>query len=166
VRIRPSHYWRRTLRLARPEAIAAPACDAKGTIAMLSAAPQKALGWFSRAIAFLTTPFKFLGISGWKETGCPAEGRGRPVRDAQLSPDGFWTIDVLLEEIAIGAVPTDLSAARYLRLEVEPDTAAHEICGANPISAATDLAFGGAVVIDTDGPFLEVHPEEDFRIVS
>lgn len=29
-----------------------------------------------------------------------------------------------------------------------------------------ELAFGGAVVIDTDGPFIEVHPEEDFRIVA
>ncbi len=132
---------------------------------MLSAAPQKALGWFSRAIAFLTTPFKFLGISGWKETGCPSEGKGRPVRDAQHSTDGFWTIDVMLEELVIGNVAADLSAARYLRLEVEPDTAAHELCATNPITSTTQLAFGGDVVIDTDGPFLEVHPEEDFRIL-
>jgi hypothetical protein len=141
VRIRPSHYWRRQLREVRPEAIAAPACDARGTIAMLSAAPQKALGWFSRFLAFLTTPFKFLGISGWKETGCGSEGRGRPVRDAQHSTDGFWTIDVRLEELAIGGAP------------------------GNRIATTTDLAFGGAVVIDTDGPFLEVHPEEDFRLL-
>jgi hypothetical protein len=132
---------------------------------MLSREPQKALTWFSRFLAFLTTPFKFLGISGWKETGCEAEGKGRPVRDAQHSTDGFWTIDVALEEIAIGTNPVDLHPPRYLRLEVEPKTAAHDICATNPIGTATELAFAGAAVIDTDGPFLEVHPEENFRIV-
>jgi hypothetical protein len=28
------------------------------------------------------------------------------------------------------------------------------------------IEFGGAVVADTDGPFLEIHPEEDFRVVG
>ncbi len=28
------------------------------------------------------------------------------------------------------------------------------------------LSFGGPVVVDTDGPFLEVHPEDDFAIAS
>src|SRR5262249_58829313 len=115
------------------------------------------------AIAFLTTPFKFLGISGWKETGCPAEGRGRPVRDAQHSTDGFWTIDVLLEDLTIGAAPADLSSARYLRLEVEPDTAAHEICAANPSGPAADLRSRGSLCIDPRGPFLALHPGLYFR---
>lgn len=165
MKIRPAHYWRRQVRLARPERFAAPVCDPSGTITTLSRAPQKALSWFSRFLAFLTTPFKFLGISGWKETGCESEGKGRPVRDAQHSTDGFWTIDLALGEIAIGTTAVDLHSPRYLRLEVEPKAAAHEVCTKNPIGPATDLAFGGAVVIDTDGPFLEVHPEEDFRIV-
>jgi len=34
------------------------------------------------------------------------------------------------------------------------------------IESATELGFGVAVVIDTDGPILEVHPEEDFQIVG
>src|SRR6202011_938279 len=54
---------------------------------------------------------------------------------------------------------------RCLRLEAEPKTAAHHVCAKNPIGPATELAFGGAGVIDTDGPFLEDHPGEDFRIV-
>ncbi len=162
----PRHYWRRHLRRARPERFAAVPCDASGAIASLSRRPQPALSWFGRFIAFLTTPFKFLGVSGWEETGCDASGRGRPTRDAQHSTDGFWTIDIELESLAIGQKPADFSTPRYLRLEVEPETVAHDVCAANEIGPATDIAFGGAVVIDTDGPFLEVHPEQDFRILG
>jgi len=132
---------------------------------MLSRQPQATLSWFDRFIAFLTTPFKRLGISGWKETGCAGAGRGKPVRDAQHSTDGFWTIDVALDELSAGSMPADPGPQRYLRLEIEPDTAAHEICAATPIVAGTQLAFGGAIVIDTDADFLEIHPDEDFRIV-
>jgi hypothetical protein len=131
---------------------------------MLSRQPQAALSWFDRFIAFLTTPFKRLGISGWKETGCTGTGRGKPVRDAQHSTDGFWTIDVAVDELSIGSTPADTTPQRYLRLEVEPDTAAHEICAATPILAGTHLSFGGAIVIDTDADFLEIHPDQDFRI--
>jgi hypothetical protein len=133
---------------------------------MLSQQPQKALSWFDRAFAFLTTPFKFLGISGWKETGCDAEASGRPVRDAQHSTDGFWTIDVALASFSIGASAPDSVPSKFIRVEVEPGTAAHSVCAARRITASTDIGFGGPVVVDTDGPFLEVHPDEDFRVLS
>jgi len=152
------------LRERRPERFSAVACDAAATLGKLSGAPQPALSWFERAIAFLTTPFKFLGISGWQETGCAARASGRPVRDAQHSTDGFWTIDVALAAFAIGETAADLSAPRYVRLEVEPDTAAHRVCAGTRIRVGNLLEFGGAIVVDTDGPFLEVHPEDDFRI--
>ena len=162
--MRTRHYWRRRVREARPERLAAPVCDAAGTIAQLSTEPQAALSWFGRFVAFLTTPFKFWGISGWKETGCEAQASGRPVRDAQHSTDGFWTIDVRLEAFAIGTSPANSGTDRFLRVEVEPGTRAHDVCAATRVVAGTRLAFGGAVVVDTDGPFLEVHPEEDFRV--
>ena len=133
---------------------------------MLSREPQPALSWFDRTVAFLTTPFKFLGISGWKETGCSAQAAGRTVRGAQHSTDGFWTIDVELGAFVVGQTPANLATSLYVRLEVEPDTAAHAVCAARPIGQGAALAFGGAVVIDTDGPFLEVHPEEDFRVIA
>ena len=164
--MRLRHYWRRRVRERRPERFAATACDAPGTVAQLSADAQKALSWFARFIAFLTTPFKFLGISGWKETGCEATASGRPVRDAQHSTDGFWTIDVELEEFRIGTTSADLMSAKFLRVEVEPETKAHEVCAATRVLAGMKIAFGGAVVVDTDGPFLEVHPEEEFRIMD
>lgn len=162
--MRVRHYWRKRVREALPEMdAAAPPCDAAGTLGMLSASPQPGLSWFDRAIAFLTTPFKRLGLSGWKETGCEGRGGGAPVRDAQHSTDGFWTIDVALDRFSIGPLPGDLSRPRYLRLEIEPGTAAHEVCAASPPRSGTGISFGGAIVIDTDGPFLEIHPDRDFQ---
>ncbi len=158
------HYWRKSLGAAR--AAAPPACDATGTLAVLSRQAQPALCLFARALAFLTTPFKRLGISGWKETGCGSEGQGTPVRAAQHSTDGFWTIDVRLSVLVVGGDPADLSTPAFLRLEIEPGTAAHEVCAGRAIGPDTDVEFGGAVVIDEDGPFLEVHPDRDFRIAA
>lgn len=166
MRLRGRHYFRRKIRRRLPERFGALACDPKRTIAKLSAAPQPALSWFDRAIAFLTTIFKFLGISGWEETGCDAKAHGQPVRDAQHSTDGFWTIDVRLTAFEIGTTSADLTTPRFLRIEVEPGTEAHAVCAMSRIGPQTGLAFGGAVVIDADGPFLEVHPEEDFRILG
>ena len=166
MRIRAKHYWRREARQKRPERFAVVACDAQGTVGKLSLQPQPALSWFDRFVAFLTTSFKFLGVSGWEETGCEAKARGRPVRDAQHSTDGFWTIDVRLEEFRIGTASAGLTPPKFVRLEVEPDTKAHEVCAGKQVTAGMELTFGGAVVVDTDGPFLEVHPEGDFRIVS
>jgi len=163
---RVRHYWHHALRLARPERFAAAVCDAPKTVGMLSSAPQEKLSWFDRAIAFLTTPFKFLGVSGWKETGCEARAAGAPVRDAQHSTDGFWTIDVALESFAIRGNEADPTPPKFVRVEVEPRTSAHAVCAARRILAGTQLAFGGPVVIDIDGPFLEVHPDPDFRILG
>jgi len=129
---------------------------------MLSREPQESLGWLARAIAFLATPFKFLGISGWTDTGCHAEASGSPVRDAQHSTDGFWTIDVGLDALRIGGASAE--PRRFLRLEIEPGTRAHEICERSQVVAGAALCFGGPIVVDTDGPFLELHPDAEFEI--
>ena len=162
--MRPKHFWRRRIRKTRPERLAAAACDAAGTIARLSTEPEAALSWLGRFFAFLTTPFKYWGISGWEETGCEARAAGRAVRDAQHSTDGFWTIDARLEAFRIGTVSADLTAARFVRVEVEPGTKAHDACAGTRVLEGMRVAFGGAVVVDSDGPFLEIHPEEDFLI--
>jgi hypothetical protein len=159
--MRIRHYWRKHVEELEPARVRGAVCDAAGTVALLSVKPQDALGWFSRFIAFLTTPFKRLGISGWKETGCAGKGSGRPVRDAQHSTDGFYTIDVALEALRISAEAAP--EGRYLRLEVEPGTRAHEACAEAPVRQGQLVSFGGAVVIDTDGPFLDIHPDEEFK---
>ena len=163
MKARVRHYWRKRLSAGDAQ-LTSPPCDAPATISRLSRDPQPELSWFDRVIAFLTTPFKRLGISGWKETGCVGAGQGAPVRDAQHSTDGFWTIDVALAAFSIGPFAADPDPRRYLRLEIEPGTLAHRTCAAAPPRAGTALSFGGAVVIDTDADFLEIHPDEDFRI--
>ena len=138
-------------------------CDAGRTLAMLSVAPQPPLGWFSRTFASVFTPFKRLGISGWKQTGCTAVAVGLAVRDAQHSTDGFWTIDVALDSFAIDGQPA--AGVRFIRIEVEPHTTAHDVCEAAAIRRGSVLHFGGRVLIDTDGQgFLEVHPDRDFTV--
>jgi hypothetical protein len=148
----------------RPALLAVQVCDSAGTIRSLSDEPRPALGWFSRWIAVLTTPFKFLGISGWKETGCEARVLGSAFRAAQHSTDGFWTIDMELDEFKIGdACAPD---GRFVRIEVEPGTPAHATCANDAVIAGTQLELGGPIVIDTDsGGFLEIHPDADFRIL-
>jgi hypothetical protein len=140
---------------------AAVTCDVARTLRMLSVAPQPALGWFSRTFATVFTPFKRLGISGWKQTGCTAVAAGRAVRDAQHSTDGFWTIDVALDEFSIDG--HFAPAGAFIRIEVEPGTKAHAVCDAVTIRGGAVLHFGGRVLIDTDGQgFLEVHPDQAF----
>jgi len=164
MRVRPRHYWRKTLRSEVLRRMAAAVCRPEATLSMLAISPRPALSWLDRWIAFLTTPFKRLGIAGWTETGCAAQGAGSPVRDAQHSTDGFWTIDVELAACSIGSHEARLTSPRYLRLEVEPETTAHEICSSRPVREGMPLSFGGAVVIDEDAGFLEVHPDENFRL--
>jgi len=160
--MRIRHYWRKHIAAHEPARMLGIACDAPRTVAMLSKEPQDALGWFSRFIAIVTTMFKRIGISGWKETGCAGAGSGRPVRDAQHSTDGFYTIDVALLALTVG---TEVApAGRYLRLEVEPGTRAHEVCVEEPVKQGMLVTFGGALVVDTDGPFLEIHPDETFGV--
>jgi hypothetical protein len=160
------HYWRKRLAPEVAARTAAVTCNAAATLSKLSTAPQDSLSWFDRFIAFLTTPFKRLGISGWKETGCEGRGSGTPVRDAQHSTDGFWTIDVGLFAFTVAGSAADLSTPRYLRLEIEPDTKAHDACAKAPPKAGARLTFGGAIVIDTDADFLEIHPDEDFVVAD
>jgi len=164
VRIRHLWYHRAKRRRRRGNALLLPVvCDPPATIANLSSVPQPMVGWLSRWIAFLTTPFKFLGISGWTDTGCSGSGSGRLVRDAQHSTDGFWTIDVSLESFAIGG--EGATEGSFLRLEIEPGTPAHEVCSRRPVRAEDNVGFGGPLVVDTDGPFLELHPLGDFAVI-
>ncbi len=165
MRIRHLWYHHRNARSGwRAAFLSAAPCEPERTIGRLSAVPQPGLGWFSRMVAWFTTPFKFLGVSGWVVTGCSGGGFGRLVRDAQHSTDGFWTIDAALEEFAIGSLGAP--AGRFLRLECEPGTGAHDVCSERRLVAEDRIRFAGPIVIDTDGPFLEIHPADDFEAVN
>lgn len=162
--MKPKHYWLHELRRREPAQFAAPACDPDGVFRVLRDRPNDALSWFDRLVAVLTTPFKRLGISGWTPTGCAALARGVAVRDAQHSTDGFWTIDLSLSELTIGSLAAP--AGRYLRVEVEPGTAAHDVCAKSRIERGARIEVGGEVVIDEDPPrFPEIHPDAQFELL-
>jgi LysM domain len=134
-------------------------CDVQGTLSSLSKAPVATLGEIDEDIAPLTTMFKCMGIEGWINTGCEAVGRGHPVREAQHSQDGFWTIDLALEDLQIQGQHS--APGRFLRLEVRPNRPAHGVASAHLFTSVDEICFGGPVMIDK-GKWLEVHPYADF----
>jgi hypothetical protein len=136
-------------------------CDVDGTISSLSKLPVATLGEIDTDIAPLTTLFKCMSIFGWLNTGCEAVGRGHPARDAQHSDDGFWTIDLALDDLQIQG--KHAPAGRYLRLEIRPQRPAHGVALAHFFRPADQICFGGPVLIDK-GEWLEVHPIADFGI--
>lgn len=138
------------------------ACNAQWVVDQLSLAPQSSLSTFDRLLGFITNPFKEQGISGWVETGCTATAMAVPVRDGQHSTDGFWTIDARLISFNVGAfaAPPD----RFIRIEVRPGTQAHAMVDAHHVTPVDILLLNAPVLIDTDGPFLELHPNQGFQI--
>ena len=141
-----------------------PHCRAARTIRALSVAPQEKLDALDKASASLTTPLKKAGISGWKDTGCTADGVGLAVRDAEESAKDFFTLDVKLERFEMAGETA--SRGRFIRVEIWPQTRASTVARRTKLRKGTRVAFGGPVLIDEDGPFLEVHPDENLRVVS
>jgi hypothetical protein len=131
----------------------------------LSMTSQPRLSAFDEFIAFLSTPFKRLGISGWTKTSCSAGGVGQ-IKQIGLSTDGFITIDVWITNISVSCnhgttvgTTTSVNNKRYIRLEVEPDTEPHEYFRRTPFKESETIFFQGPILIDRDGDgFYEVHP--------
>jgi hypothetical protein len=136
---------------------AAAICNPDWVIGHLGRHPEARLDPASRDIGFLTTPAKRLGFGGWVDTGCEASAKGWPVRDAQHSTDGFWTIDVKLQEFVIQGRKMAGNQPRWVRIEVEPKTPAHQKAGARTNQF---ISFHGHVLIDTHhgDELIEVHP--------
>jgi len=141
-----------------------PRCNAARTLRRLSRKPQEGLDIVDIVTSGLTTPFKKLGIFGWRDTGCNAAVVGVPVREAQHSSGGFYTLDLRLSKLEIDAKRA--KNGRFLRIEIFPDTKAKDVASSTAITTSSTVYLGGPVVIDADGPFLEVHPGSDFRVVN
>ena len=141
-----------------------PRCHAASTLRRLSKKPQNGLDIVDIATSALTTPFKKLGLFGWRDTGCNAEVVGVPVREAQHSSGGFYTIDLRLLKFEVDGKLA--KAGRFLRIEISPDTLAKDVASKTAITPKSKVYLGGPVVIDEDGPFLEIHPGSDFRVVN
>lgn len=141
-----------------------PRCNHTVTMSRLSTKPQPALKDIDKVTAIATTPVKKTGISGWSDTGCTADAEGVLVRESAHSTEGFWTVDVRLDRFEIENVQAP--PGRFLRIEVAPGTKAHDVTSANVLPEGTHVAFGGPVLIDHDGDYLEVHPNATFRVVT
>jgi len=144
--------------------------DENYIIQHLSLHPQPRLSGFDEFIAFLSTPFKRLGISGWTKTSCSAGGFGQ-IRQIGKSTDGFITLDVWIANIAVACnhgaevgTTTSVNNKRFIRLEVEPGTEAHAYFERFAFKEGEIIYFQGPILIDRDGDgFYEVHPSRIWR---
>lgn len=132
-------------------------CNPDWVIDHLGTQAEGRLDEFDRVSGFFSTPLKRLGFGGWVDTGCEASAEGWPVRDAQHSTDGFWTIDVKLNQFTINGKTLPPNQQRFVRIEVEPNTPAHAKASAK---ANQFIQFGGHILIDTHHgeELIEVHP--------
>ena len=128
--------------------------------------PNPELTSCARRLGFFTTPFKRLGILGWRDLGMDVVAVGR-VEQVATSTDRFLTADLRLAELSAGWGQVELRDKRFLRAEVclrqlrLPD--AQRPCRGDLVRIA------GRLMWDADGRgFLEVHPQsvEDVEILE
>jgi hypothetical protein len=140
-------------------------CNARWVLNHLGTRSEPSLSAFDRDSGFFTTPLKRLGFGGWVDTACFAVASGAPVRTAQHSTDGFWTIDIRLRSMTIRG--QDAGSGRFVRIEVEPGTPAHRVVARRPPRRGEALLFQGRVLIDTHHgeELIEVHPYDPIRFL-
>jgi hypothetical protein len=141
-------------------------CNARFILDHLGVNPEPSLTGFDRDSGAFTTPLKRLGFGGWVDTGCDAQATGVPVRTAQHSTDGFWTIDVRLTSMTING--QSAAAGKFVRIEVEPETPAHAAAANHPPPGGAPIAFHGHILIDTHhgDELVEVHPYDAIRFLA
>jgi hypothetical protein len=141
----------------RPVTQAATQCNGAWVVSHLGTHAEGALNVIDEGVGFGSTPLKRLGISGWVDTGCVATAVGTPVRDAQHSTDGFWTIDLALASFVAGGASLAPGDRRFVRIEVEPETPAHDHARA---AGGVPIRVTGRVFIDTHHgeQLIEIHP--------
>jgi hypothetical protein len=111
------------------------------------------------------------GTEGWLDTACVAEGTGNPYRDAILSSDGFWTIDIQLESFRIGDVAKP-QGVRYVRLLIRPQKwgggRAQAVANEHYITTRDRVRFAGPVVVErnAEGDILEVQPVDELEVTD
>jgi len=144
-----------------------PDCNPQEQVNRLMTVPKKTLGDGDKLAGVFTTPAKYIlsiwdGSNGWEATGCDAVGTGQPVREAQVSTDGLWTVDLKL--LSLDVQGTQAPEGRYLRLEIMPDVPAHTSASRHPPTAADVFRFSGPMIWDKDTDdehphgHMEVHP--------
>ena len=138
---------------------------------------EKPLSGVDQALGVISTPLKRItGVKNWAATGCRVPRAVGRVRQLALSTDGFFTIDVVLDEFA-GALLTGTN--KGVRIEIDPLRTPPGVSGPNPawlaivnqgglLGLASELTsgrivFSGDLLIDHSS-FLEVHPTTPIEI--
>jgi hypothetical protein len=116
---------------------------------------NKELGGLARFLGFLTTPFKRMGILGWRDLGISIVAVGQ-VKQSSWSTDRFVTVDLHLSEIEGDGASITLRQRRYLRAEIcERQLRLPKEQWPCP---GDQVRIAGRLMWDGDG-FLEVHPQ-------
>lgn len=129
----------------------------------LQTEPCEPINGVSRALGFLTTPIKNLGIFGWIDLDRRATVTGEVVQAAR-STDGYRTLDLRIGELEVGGERVAVPGRRYMRCEVCERMAG---IGRGEGPTTGDVArVAGELVWDEDG-HLEIHPlgPGDVRVV-
>lgn len=122
--------------------------------------PAPKVGLLAAITGVGTTPFKCLGIQGWKDYQMCAEARGAVVQH-RTSSDGFLTVDLRLDALAVNGEPVPLPATRFLRLEIFRGKVS--IKEARLADKDSEVIVHGKLVWDYDGWF-EIHPQKNADI--
>jgi hypothetical protein len=133
------------------------------------------LKWYARYFAFLTTPLKYIGFSGWEDLGVRVRALGH-ITNRQKSSDRFVTVDMTVKEFEVknpisgnwvNGLP---EGPNYIRMEVRAgprDEAKKKDPPREIPDACNDWAFAGRLMLDRDAQgHLEIHPETGDDIMS
>lgn len=147
-----------------------PKCNAAAQIARFHKTAKEPLDWLARTAGAITTPLKYLstaidGPAAWQNTGCNASGIGRPIRTAQHSTEGLYTVDVVIISGDVSGSP--IPPGLHVRLEVLPGRDSHRSVRKRRPQPTDVIGFGGPLVWDKDkrcahhcDGHMEVHPIE------
>lgn len=132
-----------------------PPVDGAKLGARLRSQVNRPLSRFARRAGVLSTPFKRLGIFGWRDSGLWVVAAGEVVQ-AAWSTDGFVTADLRLESLTVAGEAVALPGTRYLRAEICEH--AIGLAKADRPCAGDRVRLAGRLMWDGDGWF-EVHPQ-------
>lgn len=146
-----------------------PDCNPQEQLSRLMTVPKKTLGDVDRLAGAASTPAKYIssifdGTGAWEQTGCDGSGVGIPIRDGQISTDGFWTVDLKLADDGFEIQGQKATPGHFIRLEIVPGTAAHDSASAHNPKPSDVIRFSGPMVWDKDKDddhptgHMEVHP--------
>ncbi len=122
---------------------------------------NRPLHWWQTKPAFLFTPFKRLGVSGWRDYCLSASFTGEVVQSIH-STDGFQTVDFRIRRSAI----ENWAEGKFIRVEIMPSV---HCPLAKSMKPGDRYTIKGELVWDCDAEgWLEIHPRnpEDIMLVT